>query len=179
MIYLSMPPLPGLPPNPKAEGNYLIVSKNLVELLACLVIATTPNGHWIGFDALLFGARRRRRLAARAGPAPAATIRIITNLERPLTAVHRNPPLGIDSIFLSEPFLVSNKEPPMTNLTPEQRVLGRENADRALGVSRRDLLKAAAAAPALGAFYFGYSDMAANRPSRPPSSAPATKAARR
>jgi uncharacterized membrane protein YphA (DoxX/SURF4 family) len=66
MIYLAMPPLPGLPPNPKAEGNYLIVSKNLVEMLACLVIATTPNGHWIGFDAILFGARRRRRMAARA-----------------------------------------------------------------------------------------------------------------
>ena len=47
----------------------------------------------------------------------------------------------------------------MTNLTPEDRVLGRENANRALGVSRRDLLKAAAAAPALGAFYFGYADM--------------------
>ena len=57
MIYLAMPPLPGLPPNPKTEGNYLIVSKNLVEMLACLVIATTPNGHWVGFDALLFGAR--------------------------------------------------------------------------------------------------------------------------
>ncbi len=58
-----MPPFPGLPPNPKAEGNYLIVSKNLVEMLACLVIATTPSGHWIGFDALLFrSARRRRRL---------------------------------------------------------------------------------------------------------------------
>jgi uncharacterized membrane protein YphA (DoxX/SURF4 family) len=65
MIYLAMPPLPGLPPNPKSEGNYLIVSKNLVEMLACLVIATTPSGHWVGFDALLFGARRRRRLAAR------------------------------------------------------------------------------------------------------------------
>ena len=45
----------------------------------------------------------------------------------------------------------------MTNLTPEQRVLGRENANRALGgLRRRDLLKAAAATPALGAFYFGY-----------------------
>jgi uncharacterized membrane protein YphA (DoxX/SURF4 family) len=63
MIYLSMPPWPGVPPNPKAEGHYWIVSKNLVELLACLVIATTPSGHWIGFDALFFGARRRRRLA--------------------------------------------------------------------------------------------------------------------
>jgi uncharacterized membrane protein YphA (DoxX/SURF4 family) len=63
MIYLSMPPWPGLPPNPKAEGHYLIVSKNLIELIACLVIATTPSGHWIGFDAFFFGARRRRRLA--------------------------------------------------------------------------------------------------------------------
>jgi uncharacterized membrane protein YphA (DoxX/SURF4 family) len=64
MIYFSMPPWPGLPPNPRAEGHYLIVSKNLVELIACLVVATTPNGHWIGLDALVFGARRRRRLAA-------------------------------------------------------------------------------------------------------------------
>ena len=65
MIYFSMPPWPGLPPNPQAEGHYLIVSKNLVEMLACLVIATTPSGHWIGLDALFFGARRRRRLAPR------------------------------------------------------------------------------------------------------------------
>ena len=64
MIYLSMPPWPGLPANPKAEGHYFIVSKNLIELIACLVIATTPSGHWIGLDALFFGARRRRRLAA-------------------------------------------------------------------------------------------------------------------
>jgi uncharacterized membrane protein YphA (DoxX/SURF4 family) len=63
MIYFSMPPWPGLPANPRAEGHYLFVSKNLIELIACLVIATTPNGHWIGFDALVFGASRRRRLA--------------------------------------------------------------------------------------------------------------------
>jgi uncharacterized membrane protein YphA (DoxX/SURF4 family) len=68
MIYLSMPPWPGVPPNPKAEGHYFIVSKNLVELLACLVVATTPSGHWVGFDALFFGARRRRRLARAAAP---------------------------------------------------------------------------------------------------------------
>jgi uncharacterized membrane protein YphA (DoxX/SURF4 family) len=63
MIYLSMPPWPGVPPNPRAEGHYWIVSKNLVELLACLVLVTTPSGHWIGLDALFFGASRRRRLA--------------------------------------------------------------------------------------------------------------------
>ncbi len=47
----------------------------------------------------------------------------------------------------------------MTNLTPEQRALGRENANTAIGSTRRDFLKAAAAAPALGAFYFGYNGM--------------------
>jgi hypothetical protein len=71
MIYLSMPPWPGLPPNPRAEGHYFIVSKNLIELIACLVIATTPTGHWIGFDALFFGARRRRRLGLAPTPTPA------------------------------------------------------------------------------------------------------------
>jgi predicted dehydrogenase len=54
----------------------------------------------------------------------------------------------------------------MTNLTPDERVLGRENANQALGVSRRDLLKAAAAAPALGAFYFGYKEMNGKEPVR-------------
>src|SRR5258708_24390331 len=44
----------------------------------------------------------------------------------------------------------------MTNMAPEQRGLGRQNATLALGVTRRDMLKAAAATPALGAFYFGY-----------------------
>jgi uncharacterized membrane protein YphA (DoxX/SURF4 family) len=63
MIYLSMPPWPGLPPNPKAEGHYWIVSKNLVELIACMVVATTASGHWFGLDALFFGRRRRRRWA--------------------------------------------------------------------------------------------------------------------
>ena len=50
MIYLSMPPWPGLPPNPKTEGHYWIVSKNLVELIACLLIAVTASGYWFGLD---------------------------------------------------------------------------------------------------------------------------------
>lgn len=64
LIYLSLPPWPGMPENPLSEGHYLYVSKNLIELIACLLIAVTPSGHWIGLDALLFGARRRRKLAA-------------------------------------------------------------------------------------------------------------------
>jgi uncharacterized membrane protein YphA (DoxX/SURF4 family) len=61
MIYLCMPPWPGMPPNPKEEGHYWIVSKNLVELIACLLVAVTASGHWFGLDALFFGPRRRRR----------------------------------------------------------------------------------------------------------------------
>jgi uncharacterized membrane protein YphA (DoxX/SURF4 family) len=71
MIYLSMPPWPGLPVPPNAESDhYWIVNKNLVEMLACLVVATTPNSLWIGLDALLFGWIGRRR-RDEPGPVPA------------------------------------------------------------------------------------------------------------
>jgi uncharacterized membrane protein YphA (DoxX/SURF4 family) len=59
-IYLSMPPWPGLPASPMAEGHYMIVNKNLIEMIACLALVFIPTGHWIGFDALLFGGRRRQ-----------------------------------------------------------------------------------------------------------------------
>jgi predicted dehydrogenase len=42
------------------------------------------------------------------------------------------------------------------NYTAEQKEIGRQNYHDAVGVSRRAFLKTAAAAPALGAFYFGY-----------------------
>ena len=44
----------------------------------------------------------------------------------------------------------------MTNLTPEERLMGRENADRAMGISRRDWLIAASASPMIAGYYFGY-----------------------
>jgi uncharacterized membrane protein YphA (DoxX/SURF4 family) len=68
MFYFSLPPWPGLPEAPMAEGHYLYVNKNLVELIACLALAATPNGLWIGLDALLFGWRARRRRASSEGP---------------------------------------------------------------------------------------------------------------
>ena len=54
MFYLSMPPLPGLPDNPKAEGTYLFINKNLIEMLALLTLATTASGRWVGLDGLLY-----------------------------------------------------------------------------------------------------------------------------
>ncbi|WP_435011080.1 hypothetical protein P12x_002374 [Tundrisphaera lichenicola] len=70
-FYLSMPPWPGLPEG-ITEGHYRYVNKNLIEMLACLVLASTPNGLWIGVDALLFGwigrGRRRRELLEESQP---------------------------------------------------------------------------------------------------------------
>jgi len=45
------------------------------------------------------------------------------------------------------------------HLSPEEKRIGKHNFGRALDFTRRDFLKAAAAAPAVGAFYFGYSEM--------------------
>jgi predicted dehydrogenase len=54
----------------------------------------------------------------------------------------------------------------MTTVTAEQRALGQQNANTALGLTRRDFLRGAAAAPALGAFYFGYKSMGEQKPVR-------------
>ncbi len=68
LFYISMPPWPGLPEAPNAEGHYSIVNKNLIEFFACLSLAATPSGLWLGLDALLFGwidRLRARRANAR------------------------------------------------------------------------------------------------------------------
>ena len=73
-FYLSMPPWPGLPEG-ITEGHYRYVNKNLIELIACLALAATPSGLWIGLDALLFGwiGRGRRDVEFVEVEAPRAT----------------------------------------------------------------------------------------------------------
>lgn len=53
LFYLAMPSLPGLPENPKAEGHYFLINKNIIEMLALLALATTRSGRWLGIDGLL------------------------------------------------------------------------------------------------------------------------------
>src|SRR5205085_11866432 len=53
MLYLAMPPFPWLPENTHVEGHYLFINKNLIEMLALLVLATVPSGRWFGLDGLL------------------------------------------------------------------------------------------------------------------------------
>jgi len=53
MFFLAMPPLPGWPESPRAEGHYLFLNKNIIEMLALLALATTRSGRWAGLDGLL------------------------------------------------------------------------------------------------------------------------------
>jgi uncharacterized membrane protein YphA (DoxX/SURF4 family) len=59
LYYLASPPLPSLPAN-GSEGSYLIVNKNLVEILALCVVAAFPARGFFGLE------RRVAALLARA-----------------------------------------------------------------------------------------------------------------
>jgi uncharacterized membrane protein YphA (DoxX/SURF4 family) len=69
MLYLAMPPFPWLPENLRAEGHYLFVNKNLIEMVALLALATVPTGRWFGLDGLVQFFNPRRWRAAPAEPA--------------------------------------------------------------------------------------------------------------
>ena len=64
VFYLSAIPLTGVPV-PRAEGTYLLVNKNLVELFAVLVLMAFRTGRIAGLDLLL-----RRRTASLPPAAP-------------------------------------------------------------------------------------------------------------
>jgi thiosulfate dehydrogenase [quinone] large subunit len=51
--YLAQPPLFGTHYAAPTEGNYLLVNKNLIELLAIAVLYYFPTGHQLGLDRLL------------------------------------------------------------------------------------------------------------------------------
>lgn len=53
MTLLTHPPLPWLPVPPNSEGNYVFISKNVIELFALLLLACIPTGRWFGLDALI------------------------------------------------------------------------------------------------------------------------------
>jgi uncharacterized membrane protein YphA (DoxX/SURF4 family) len=64
LYYVASPPLVGLPTNGTAEGSYLIVNKNLVEILALLVVAAFPIGGFFGLERALAGSLARLRRPA-------------------------------------------------------------------------------------------------------------------
>ena len=54
-VLLTQPPWPSIyPPVHPEVGHAMIVDKNFVEMVACLVIASLPAGRWAGFDYYLW-----------------------------------------------------------------------------------------------------------------------------
>lgn len=59
IYYLNSPPLIGLEYSLPTEGNYLIVSKTLIESVALIALAVFPSGSLAGLDILVFRFRNR------------------------------------------------------------------------------------------------------------------------
>ena len=53
LYYLSNPPLVGLDYGVPAEGSYLIVNKNFIELIVLILLTIVPTGKIFGLDRLL------------------------------------------------------------------------------------------------------------------------------
>ncbi|GHT22930.1 hypothetical protein FACS189419_06190 [Planctomycetales bacterium] len=50
-VVMTTFPVPGVyPPLPSAVGNFMFVSKDVVELIAMLMLASMPAGRWAGLD---------------------------------------------------------------------------------------------------------------------------------
>ena len=54
-VVMSQFPWPGIyPPLPDMVGHFLFVSKDFVEMIACLLLASVPAGRWGGLDFFLY-----------------------------------------------------------------------------------------------------------------------------
>ncbi len=62
--YLSHPALIGVQYGMPTEGSYLLVNKNLIELLAIAVLYVFPSGHLLGLDRMLVKQAGMKRLAS-------------------------------------------------------------------------------------------------------------------
>lgn len=80
LYYAANPPLFQAAAPGATEGHYLLVNKNLVELLALAVVLVLPANH-LGLDGLLFG-WRRKKTAAKADAAPASEPAVPSSLSR-------------------------------------------------------------------------------------------------
>jgi uncharacterized membrane protein YphA (DoxX/SURF4 family) len=63
LYYAAHPPLMGSIFGVPSEGHYIIVNKNLVEMVALMLVAVFPTGQYAGLDGLLRSRGRKRRKA--------------------------------------------------------------------------------------------------------------------
>ena len=83
LTYLTHPPFPWFTAPMGTEGNPLFINKNAVEFFALLALACLPTGKWLGLDALICYAFRRKPetvAASRADAQPPAdpAVRLIS-----------------------------------------------------------------------------------------------------
>ena len=60
LFYLCNPPFPGYFYSIPMEGSYVVVNKNLVELVGLAVVLVTGSGRVAGLDRIIHGLLRRR-----------------------------------------------------------------------------------------------------------------------
>jgi len=60
LYYVANPPFIGMDFGVMTEGNYLVVDKNLVELIALSVVAIFPTGAFLGLDRYVAYLRKKR-----------------------------------------------------------------------------------------------------------------------
>ena len=60
MYYLNNPPLVGLEYNVPTEGNYLIVSKTLIEAVVLIALVVFPTGSIFGLDRYIFPSKKSK-----------------------------------------------------------------------------------------------------------------------
>jgi thiosulfate dehydrogenase [quinone] large subunit len=58
LYYVANPPLIGMNYSMPSEGSYLIVDKNLIELVALALLVYFPSGNIIGIDRLIFSEKK-------------------------------------------------------------------------------------------------------------------------
>jgi thiosulfate dehydrogenase [quinone] large subunit len=63
LFYLCNPPFPGYFYSIPMEGSYVVVNKNLVELVGLVVVFLTGSGRVAGLDRIIHGLLRRPRPA--------------------------------------------------------------------------------------------------------------------
>lgn len=61
LYYVTNPPFIGYKYSAPAEGSYIIVNKNLIELFALIVLTLFPTGTIIGLDRILLLFRNKNR----------------------------------------------------------------------------------------------------------------------
>lgn len=53
LFYLAYPPFPGIESSAPAEGSYIIINKNLIELFALMVVMAFPTANSYGIERFL------------------------------------------------------------------------------------------------------------------------------